>query len=265
MNPFMNQAPLCIKQLSPHHKEQISHLVSICSIQDQSRMSYPFEEEECCVHFLLYQQGLLTSALCLFFPSEDLCECTAFTHPNFRRQGQFTALLDEAERYLEQRKQLMNVETEFYFVAGSLTKQLCNDTLGTLQSLDAEYLYSEYMMNCPLNHYKNRPNPSPGLQIIHAERIDGGFSCLFKDKQEIIGRCEWQNEADKAYIHHVEINQNLRNKGYGTDFLRLLLWQLYCKNLTVAFLQVSSTNQPAMALYKKTGFQICEILSYWLW
>ena len=70
---------------------------------------------------------------------------------------------------------------------------------------------------------------------------------------------------DHLCLHQVEILPNLRNHGYGTVMICCLLDYLAETPIRKVSLQVSGENFPAMALYKKTGFQIAETLSYYLY
>ncbi len=64
------------------------------------------------------------------------------------------------------------------------------------------------------------------------------------------------------YLYHVQIRSDLRGRGWGRALLDALFQQLPAGSRLT--LQVSSLNEPALALYKKTGFRITETLSYYI-
>ncbi len=72
-----------------------------------------------------------------------------------------------------------------------------------------------------------------------------------------------------SYFYGFEITENLRNQGLGGACLSLLLETCFLRpgseKLKKISLQVSGQNGPAMALYKKAGFQITESLSYYIY
>lgn len=66
-------------------------------------------------------------------------------------------------------------------------------------------------------------------------------------------------------LHHVEIFPEFRGRGMGKQMICLLLERLAECHVRTVILQVSSDNLSALRLYEKTGFQITETLSYYLY
>ena len=82
--------------LTQKQLQEIADLTTFCHRHDGIELSYPVEEEHH-THFLGYlADGRLAACLTLISYEEPLAECCAFTHPEFRRQGFFSRLLDEA-------------------------------------------------------------------------------------------------------------------------------------------------------------------------
>ena len=67
------------------------------------------------------------------------------------------------------------------------------------------------------------------------------------------------------YLYGFEIREDLRGQGYGKRFLNQVLLDLAKHAPLPLRLQVSGENLPALSLYKKTGFQITETLSGYLY
>ena len=93
--------------------------------------------------------------------------------------------------------------------------------------------------------------------------------CVFLLDGEAVGSCFLDTQEHGAYFYGFEISEPLRNQGLGTACLSLFLETYFAhpnaKRFKKLFLQVSGLNQPAIALYKKAGFQITESLSYYVY
>lgn len=238
--------------LNEEEKNQIHYLETICSSHDSIKLSYPLEDGTC--HFLLFDDdGSVLSALSLFFSWEDCCECTAFTLPQKRGQGCFTRLFDLALSFLEEKEEKEHAGYDLLFVVSPG----CQDTMNVLDALGAEYDYSEYIMELKLE--KSAPD-----SLIQIELQKNGL-CIGLLNQQVIGSCRLDYGNKSACLYEMEIKEAFRNQGFGTGFLHTLFSCLIEKGIHTLRLQVTSTNEAAMALYKKTGFHICETLSYYLY
>ncbi len=66
---------------------------------------------------------------------------------------------------------------------------------------------------------------------------------------------------DGMYIYGVEVRENMRNKGYGTKYMKSICYAFRNKPL---YLQVGSPNTVACRLYRHTGFDIETELCYYV-
>ena len=240
-------------ELSHAQKAQVHSLVTICNTHDSIHLGYPLEEDT--KHFLLYDNsGRLVSALGLFFSGPDCCECTAFTRPDCRKKGYFSLLLDAALAFLNELEAAGQEEYDLLF---PVTPD-CKAALGMLKALQAEYVYSEYIMERALGSERN---PDSGLTLRFQEN---GLCAAYLDGRPV-GSCRIDRQASSVFLYEVEILEPLRGQGLGTRLMESLFYQLSQTGAGLLRLQVSSANQAAMALYKKTGFRICETLSYYLY
>ena len=80
--------------------------------------------------------------------------------------------------------------------------------------------------------------------------------------EEALSHQQAGNYTDYNQSFHFEIWEDYRGKGYGKKFLLAMLSLLYKEGNQVT-LQVSGQNFIARKLYKKTGFQTVETLSYY--
>lgn len=259
--------------LTQKQQQEIAFLTRICELHDHTDLSYPADEEEL-VHLLGHlPDGRLAACLTLIPYEEDLAECCAFTHPEFRNRGYFSALLEEAlSQY---------ADTDLLFAVS----ETCGDTLKALEALGAEKDSEEHMMACDLGRWHavqqstSAGIASASLQTISPEDTENAtdarpFSLTRTSETEyalhlsgtLCGTASAEPVSETTVcLHHVEILPEFRNQGCGTAFLRLLLPELAGNGFQKAILQVAGDNAPAIALYKKTGFSVTKTLSYYFY
>ena len=103
--------------------------------------------------------------------------------------------------------------------------------------------------------------PVSGLTVLETE--ESGFPLLlFADT---FGSVRILVYPSHYYLYNFEIQSRFRNQGHGTALLRKLLSFLAAQKRMPVRLQVSGDNLPAIRLYEKTGFQISETLSCFLY
>lgn len=258
-----------IKTSTPS-KDQLAALDGLaqsCCAHDQIRLSYPTEDcGDGCRHYLLYtEEGALAAALALIFLDDGFAECSAFTHPDFRRRGFFRCLLHAATEEYE--------DCDILFAV----LESCADTMAVLAALGAEPESREYQMELELEPEGTLENETyPGRPHLHISQAPAPLSgedataspttswLLYEEEKTAVGQCLITPVSPScACLHHLEITAALRCQGYGSAFLSLLLPRLAASGFRKIILQVSGDNPAALALYKKTGFRLTETLSYY--
>lgn len=276
-------------QLTSHQEKDVKALETACCLSDQTALSFPMEAG--CLSFLLYDGETLLSAFSAYFQNNGAWECTAFTLPAFRRKGCFSRLLN---RFLEEAG-----EHELIFPADAS----CTAVRLTFEAIGAELLYRELMMERTLPMWeteeeeteetsgrrqndvtvKNKvteyakehvsikkgrrtvfhpalaPQQEDTLYSVETDgRITGSFHLIFRK------RC--------IYLYGLEISKPLQNKGFGTEAMEALIKGLsglrfmQQEELPDSIsLQVTETNKPALALYRKMGFRMADSLSYYIY
>lgn len=244
--------------------------------------------------FLTRPDGLIPAVLSLSILDEETAECRAVTAPAFRRQGYFSALLEEAETLAGERDLIFPLPDS------------CADGLAVMRALEAECLSTEYEMACRIppstdlsgllspcdassctnqNHtfpetarwtlIAQKPDSENGL-FLHVreetENSEENPSAFFQSATadfriaNSIGSCLTTRISESSVcLHQVEIREDLRGNGFGTILICTLLEQLADFGIKRVILQVSGENAPALSLYKKTGFAITQSLSYYLY
>lgn len=276
---------------------QLSTLDSLILSCHQNRENVPefsfSDDEENIFLFLMRSDGSIPAVLSLSILDEETAECRAVTAPAFRRQGYFSALLEEAETLAGERDLIFPLPNS------------CTDGLAVMQALGAECLSTEYEMACQIpasietsscnpcdssyctnqNHtlfetarwtlipQKGNRKNTFSLQVREEAENEEGTPSVFLESivsdlnaTSCIGSCLTTRTSETCVcLHHVEIREDLRGNGFGTILICRLLEGLADFGVKRVILQVSGDNTPALLLYKKTGFAIAQSLSYYLY
>lgn len=226
--------------LNPLQKNQIQSI----------NADFPTEDADL---FALYEtEESIRSAAAFFLEGEDLYECYAFTEPSFRRQGLFTRLLDLAIDELPE-------DSEFIFY----TNKKSPDTLEALDALGAELVLEEHMMELDLKSWKSDSSKASDYAFtVTNETVDDTLTRLYSSTH---GSVKISVFVSHYYLYGLEIFEEYRGQGYGKALLLQVISDLISCNPLPLRLQVSGENIPAVSLYKKTGFQIAETLSGYLY
>ncbi len=256
-------AMIMIRTKNPS-KTQISDLHRLqeaCRKHDHISLTFPMDEG--CIFYLLYDEDSLLSALSTFFNENGDYECCAYTLPSNRQQGYFMMLLEELMKETDDSDLVFPVE------------ETCEDTVQTLNALEASLWYQEHMMELSSSAFlktglvkNNRFSASLTFSMVTDDK-EGPSLCTFLTKDSPVGSCYLDFRGQSAYLYGFEIAESLRNQGLGNACLYLLLETCFTRpgseKLKKISLQVSGQNLPAMALYRKAGFQITESLSYYIY
>ncbi|GLC78715.1 GNAT family N-acetyltransferase [Lacrimispora brassicae] len=237
------------------------HLQETCRKHDHISLTFPMEED--CTFYLLYDEDGLLSALSAFFNENGAYESCAYTLPADRRKGYFTLLLEELLKDAADSDLVFPVD------------ETCEDTVRTLDSMGAGLWYREHLMELSSSDLSetgltksSRFFKALTLSTTH-DPEEGPCQWTFLMEGSPVGFCYLDFRGPAVYFYGFEIAENLRNQGLGSACLLLLLETCFSlpdpERPERLFLQVSGQNAPAMALYKKAGFQITESLSYYVY
>ncbi len=253
---MLHTPPLFTASLSPSQEDNLKYLVSLCVKKDNLTLSCPLDAG---LFWLAFLGEQLVSCLAAYELEENVWECCGFTHPDFRNQGFFSKLLNEACKdgsALE--------EADLYFAVDGH----CLEALKVLSHLEAEHVYDEFMMERTLNPVKEAAFPhfsdfSLSIDNAVSEGNPGQAHGFFQGLPA--GSCFLDPQKNRVYLYGLEIFKPLRGQGLGRRFMQLLIPALENMGFRSLLLQVSSENTAALSLYKKTGFCITQTLSYFLY
>jgi len=147
-----------------------------------------------------------------------------------------------------------------------LTETTLVERLGTrmAEMLDSTRVvsvaYKEYMMKSTIPRQKTT---GCGLPFLFLTKTEDGYNCRNKENTFFCRLLNYQEnrQGEHAYyLYEVEVNKKARNKGVATVCLTELFSRLSAEMPVTVYLQVGSYNEPAVHLYKKLGFEICEEL-----
>lgn len=245
----------------PDHQQltDLLQLAEHCRKYDHIALSAPVDPEDHAVHFLLYKcmnhSKILFASLSLICYDEETAECIAFTHPEHRRNGYFSRLLEQAE-------ELLGNSCILFPVSGN-----CPDTLAVLEHLDAELDSQELQME--LNLSDAAVVPTNDRFTLSCQNSESGLTewlLLGEHPMKLLGSCQTSRISETSVcLHHVEILPQFRGLSYGTVLMEKLIHKLKSAGISRIILQVAGDNQTALALYKKQGFRITETLSFYLY
>lgn len=76
------------------------------------------------------------------------------------------------------------------------------------------------------------------------------------DAEKAVGLVHCGFVLDEAHINNVSVAEEYRRQGIGSMLLCALFDEAKKRGCTVVFLEVRSSNMPAVTLYKKLGFTV---------
>ncbi|NLE15179.1 MAG: GNAT family N-acetyltransferase [Spirochaetales bacterium] len=229
--------------------------------------------------FLGYEDNTLISFLCAFFPSRKEVEFNGFTHPDHRRQGHFTRLVEHA----------LSLYKPCSFTQALFQRELNSQSgLSYLKKRYPELDRSEYVMMLERQHWMNKEQ-SGTLELVTEQNKEAAIAVmsdafgedskesshtleyllsqadrktfLYRFENKAIGVLNAAMEDGAWVLHGVGIIHDSRNKGMGRQMLSLAFDHLFNEAETIQ-LEVDSENPPALALYRKLGFRTTSRVDY---
>lgn len=260
--------------LSNEIRAAIEELLNACRAYEGLTLSFPYEEVTST--FLLWDDeasegsGLL-AVLGLLLPfglhpefdispdPEEPAELCAFTLPSRRRQGLFSRLFAAAEEHFADRDLLF------------LLDHHSPDAIAAAEHLGAEPDGNEYRMEYEFRELPDfslldlPASPRLSLSAVTEDSDTTRYEFFLPGEKTAAALCRTRAFESRVCFYDFSVRESLRGQGLGKEAFLLVLAALKEHGCTGIFLHVSGDNLPAVSLYQKTGFRICETLSYYLY
>jgi ribosomal protein S18 acetylase RimI-like enzyme len=232
--------------------------------------------------FLYYVNDTVVAYLALYGFNQHEAEISAMTHPHYRRRGIFKQLLAAASLELQHRE-----VPNFLFIC----ERISASGIASVQALGAGYEFSEYKMDLQA---LSPVGPLPeGLQLRAAQvediktlaRMDelcfdvtmaAAQRWLEHDladpqRQTIvatlagirIGKIGILINETETYIAGFCLLPEYRGRGYGKAILSHTVNQLVTEQRPVICLEVACSNEQALSLYRRCGFEVTTGYDYY--
>lgn len=222
--------------------------------------------------YAVYDGETLIGYLMLFPYLPNEYEVNALVHPDYRKQGVFTALLAAAKRDAK-----ANGCEAFTFVIDRKSKS----GKAVVDHLGAVYQFSEFNLVLKKAELFLKPNEVSLREATDADRpvIIETLSEAFGDPIDVteniysqidtpervtyIGEVEGRpvgvirallSGEDAASIHAFGVKASAQGQGYGTKMLKQMVQQLFRMGRTKLELDVETENKAALEIYKRAGF-----------
>ena len=127
----------------------------------------------------------------------------------------------------------------------------------------------------PITVRKARPEDAEGIYAVEQESFSVPWSLssiqrelthieltmyyVLEDQGTIAGYAGLWHVLDEGQITNIALLKKYRGQGYGELLLRVLMeeaWKRDCKDI---FLEVRFSNMPALALYRKLGYEVVSV------
>ncbi|HEU0002652.1 MAG TPA: GNAT family N-acetyltransferase [Ktedonobacteraceae bacterium] len=273
--------------LTPGEIAAISRLIDICNAHDGLRMRIGMEmlrerSGDETNDFLYYADGQLAGYLEADSYGRKDKELAGMVHPDFRRQGIFTALFMAAKEVFERRDvQKLIFVCEHKSASGR----------AFLTTTGADYAYAEHEMWLGTFHERGRRSEGLSMRRANTGDIDTIVSLLATDSGNVDEVKAWVTELmgkpgeywlflatlngqplgtvrldfmeEVTGIYAFEVRLGYRGLGYGREMLEQLIHIAREASNKPVMLDVETNNTNAVGLYLSCGFEVKTTYDYY--
>lgn len=266
-----------IYRLTENHQKEIKLLYELCSKTEHLSLELILEEAK--FFYVQYEAAQLICFASCIFSNNDI-EIRAITHPDFRRKGYFHQLITELKELYPSRSIFLPWDGK------SKSARRCYETLKA-KAEPAEYLLSYLVYHPFLSSFYNSIELKEEFDKNYLAQLHSRiFGSSLKDSKEYIqyfskagkayriiwsgqiigmfylGKIHVSPDVKSWYLYGFGILPKYRKKGLALQTLQKLNHKL--KKGEQIIVQVSEQNQAAFQLYKKFGFNIRQMLVWYV-
>jgi len=245
-----------IRNFTGARKEKLDTFLALCRTQDGNlpMLNLPDEPMDCegCIAAIFKNSGDFAGIL-TYLQTKDCFELAAIVHPEYRKQGIFTALYREFEKKVL--AESSNIpDTIVWPLSDSDTK-----VARFLSHIGKQESYREFLMTLDLSKYFYLYHNAPFTFFTkrHVKKESTYIYHLYKGLRKI-GTCY----VSDGCIYNVEIHPTYRRKRFGNKLLIHAINHQRKLGQKRLFLHVTSLNIAACRLYQTLGFELAEQIIY---
>ena len=285
---LMNGQLILDRQLSPETIDKLRELSKTCEASDNFRTKIYWNiiknrqtEFENDITYSVNDQ--LVGYLGIFHFVEDEVEFCGMVHPDYRQQGIFKILFEEAYKKAPdyEIKRVAVPCSQKATIAKKIMEKMGAKVNGSEYNMQLEKtdLYrKKYHRNIKLRLGKKEDIPT--IAAMDAICFETEFEDMLQrylndvaseDRRiwivsksgKTIGKIHVRFDKNKAYIHDFCVLPNYQGKKYGTDILNKIIDYLLDKYKLTICLDVKAENASAIKIYERAGFVVDQAYEYW--
>ncbi len=247
-------------RLNRGEQEAIRALLTRCRDKEPFTVTFPMLEQGTKFFILRDEESNAPRSVLALCPlGETDFEVSAFTDPEYRRQGFFRKLWEKAKLSLPGKSSVSEPVTVRFALDSAL-----KDALPVLLSIGAALKGEETEMRCDISEKTvaeyscsfRRSAPS-GEGVIC-------YEALSKNDSRPVFRCYvLPLKEGHCYLSRVSVRKDLIGTGVGSRVFPEFLAVLKRQGYKTASMQVSAANIPAVKLYEANGFRAFMKLRYY--
>lgn len=224
----------------------------------------------------LREDGEIVSLLTVFAPAQAEVELFGMTHPDHRRKGYFLALTKTAANIARE----FGIDDMLF-----LSEPHSSAGIEAVSSLGATFSHAEYSLRYDCKNSTANLAVPDGLIVLKATPADladmaeissGAYSEPLESSRDFLqksldakGRTQYiarlndkavgigaiQREADEATIYGLAVSPRMQGRGIGRGIVTWMINDLLATGMDQILIEVDSTNQRALHLYRSCGFE----------
>lgn len=269
--------------LTSKELEQIQLLQIICENDDHISLKLNWDmlknrDYSIKTDFFYYDRDILVGFAAIYgFGSE--AEVCGMVHPDFRRRGIFSGLLNEAKPYLKRYQSVLlnapgNSESAKSYIAAKGHTYSFTEHQMKRKHIDLKDGRNDIQLRRAVQSDMSTINEIDHLcfgitredAALANQKIfssDQDITYIITSKNDPVGKIRIQTEETKSWIYGFAVHPSFQGKGIGRAALSACVSSLNKKGADSIHLDVVATNKNALKLYESCGFIAYDTQDYY--